>query len=882
MAGHRSHRDISHDRDSSRSRHRSKRHLRRDSSSESRSTGEDLSHSPSESRSRRYRTSRSGSSHQRRGSHRTDRYSDIHSKRSRAHRSPDRSRSRSILKFGNNSNQISAGPVDIPRGPDSSDYRQSDRTILVGAKRRNNQEPFTKPRSFIHDESDGASEEGEIVEDIILEDDEVDVDAFLEQRRRERQKLMAKFSLAARQSSGSCDTSLNSTPRDPNPSEDALSPKAVVDTAVSDGTPLEDTLTRDTTSKNTLTLDTPSNNNTTQQGAEGNTAGSLEGSLDSPDNPSDHHTTTDGGYHLSTSHCPPQRSRNPFSMFISKLDTESNHGVNSVGPGNITLEDTSSDNITFKDTSSDNITLKDTSSDNVKFKDTSPIKITVSKSSDKGNPTLDPAGETPKPSVPIFAMSCENLDDTQMSSLAASDIDDDDLSYPTVPDSSKSTIMNALQSEILTEKIKLRNMMLKLREEYKSGLDDANGDPVQEAGGMCQDAEPYYSSDSDDEVDMFAEADDAAAKKARSPSRRKKAPRREPTVRGLSDEWNDAEGYYQATIGELLGGRYRVVAESAGKGVFSSVARCVDTESNAPVAIKVIRNHEIMVRAAEKEIGILRRLNDSDPDDRRHVVRLLDRFDYRGHLCIVFPWYWGNLRSALRLHGKGKGGFSLPYIHSYTRQLFIALRHLSRNGIMHADLKPDNILVNDDFSKITVCDLGSASDVTENEITAYLVSRFYRAPEIILGLRYDCKIDVWSAAATIYELATGDILFPGRTNNHMLKLMMDIKGKVPNRVIRAGQLSSQHFDDNLDFIYLSRDSFSRKDTAKIVRDFSVKRGITDALLDRQPWIKGNSPKKDAMVRKLRQLGDLLERCLAIDPQKRLSADEALQHPFIRG
>lgn len=75
-------------------------------------------------------------------------------------------------------------------------------------------------------------------------------------------------------------------------------------------------------------------------------------------------------------------------------------------------------------------------------------------------------------------------------------------------------------------------------------------------------------------------------------------------------------------------------------------------------------------------------------------------------------------------------------------------------------VKPDNVLINERFAVLKICDLGSAFEVSENEVTSYLVSRFYRAPEIILGCRYDPAIDVWSAACTIFEIATGDVLFP--------------------------------------------------------------------------------------------------------------------------
>ena len=82
----------------------------------------------------------------------------------------------------------------------------------------------------------------------------------------------------------------------------------------------------------------------------------------------------------------------------------------------------------------------------------------------------------------------------------------------------------------------------------------------------------------------------------------------------------------------------------------------------------------------------------------------------------------------------------------------------------------DNILVNDIKMTLKLADFGSASHVAENEITPYLVSRFYRAPEIILGMKYDFGVDLLSSGATFYELYTGKIMFPGQSNNHMLKL----------------------------------------------------------------------------------------------------------------
>ncbi|MCO5593087.1 hypothetical protein L7F22_047093 [Adiantum nelumboides] len=81
--------------------------------------------------------------------------------------------------------------------------------------------------------------------------------------------------------------------------------------------------------------------------------------------------------------------------------------------------------------------------------------------------------------------------------------------------------------------------------------------------------------------------------------------------------------------------------------------------------------------------------------------------------------------------------------------MFLSLSLMRKADVMHADIKPDNILVNESKTVLKVCDLGSASDLTEMEITPYLVSRFYRAPEIILGLPYDCALDMWSIGCTL-------------------------------------------------------------------------------------------------------------------------------------
>jgi serine/threonine-protein kinase PRP4 len=134
-------------------------------------------------------------------------------------------------------------------------------------------------------------------------------------------------------------------------------------------------------------------------------------------------------------------------------------------------------------------------------------------------------------------------------------------------------------------------------------------------------------------------------------------------------------------------------------------------------------------RAGQKEAVILRKLIDADPQDKKHLIRLERTFEHRGHLCLVFENLSMNLRDVIKRFGKDVG-INLKAVRAYAHQIFLALNLLNKLNIIHADIKPDNILVNESKSLLKVCDLGSAADTSEAEITPYLVSRFYRAPEI--------------------------------------------------------------------------------------------------------------------------------------------------------
>ena len=83
-------------------------------------------------------------------------------------------------------------------------------------------------------------------------------------------------------------------------------------------------------------------------------------------------------------------------------------------------------------------------------------------------------------------------------------------------------------------------------------------------------------------------------------------------------------------------------------------------------------------------------------------------------------------------------------------------------------------------------------------------------PPAVLGCKYDYAIDLWSVACAVFELYTGKIMFPGKTNNDMLKLMMELRGKAPNKLVRRGLMRDQHFDGSYNFLYTQVDKVTEK------------------------------------------------------------------------
>jgi dual specificity tyrosine-phosphorylation-regulated kinase 2/3/4 len=200
-------------------------------------------------------------------------------------------------------------------------------------------------------------------------------------------------------------------------------------------------------------------------------------------------------------------------------------------------------------------------------------------------------------------------------------------------------------------------------------------------------------------------------------------------------------------------------------------------------------------------------------------------------------------------------GVSLPLIRRFAVQLLNSLRFLQRHSIVHCDLKPENILLRTPGrSAVKVIDFGS-SCFEAQPVYTYIQSRFYRSPEVILGLPYFCAIDMWSLGCIIAELYTGYPLFPGENETEQLACIMEVLGPPPSNVVADCSRRKHFFEaDGTPRTMTNSKGKKRRPASK---DLISSLHCTDV----------------AFV-------SFLEGCLQWDVASRFTPEQALQHEWI--
>lgn len=247
-------------------------------------------------------------------------------------------------------------------------------------------------------------------------------------------------------------------------------------------------------------------------------------------------------------------------------------------------------------------------------------------------------------------------------------------------------------------------------------------------------------------------------------------------------ELDDDHGNYIAKQGDHIVYRYEIF-NILGKGTFANTFKCFDHKQKQFCAIKIIKNNKRFQLHSEKEVKILKKIKEHNADKKIGIVHMLDHFRFRKHYCIVFELLDMSLLQHLKLNNRRS--FPIEVCKSFTRCLLNSLEFLHSLRIIHSDLKPSNLVFSSDTNNpLKIIDFGTSS-FFEDLHSSYIQSRYYRAPEVILKIGLTQASDMWSLGCVVYELVTGCILFQGKNENEVLKLIVKYKGKPPQDMINC-------------------------------------------------------------------------------------------------
>uniref|UniRef100_A0A7S3VUG5 cyclin-dependent kinase n=1 Tax=Dunaliella tertiolecta TaxID=3047 RepID=A0A7S3VUG5_DUNTE len=286
--------------------------------------------------------------------------------------------------------------------------------------------------------------------------------------------------------------------------------------------------------------------------------------------------------------------------------------------------------------------------------------------------------------------------------------------------------------------------------------------------------------------------------------------------------------------------------EKIGEGTYGKVYKARDINTGKLVALKKTRlemEEEGVPSTTLREVSLLLMLSESN-----HVVKLIavEHVEENGKPCLylVFEYLSTDMKKWMDRNGRGPAHpLPKPAIKSLTYQLIKGLAHCHKHGVMHRDLKPQNLLVDDSIMCCKIADLGlgRAFSIPIKSYTHEIVTLWYRAPEVLLGsTHYSTPVDMWSVGCIFAELVRKTPLFPGDCELQQLLHIFKLLG-TPNEEVWPGVSKLRDWHE-----------FPQWHPQDLSRIF--------------PTLEPEGV-------------DLLKRMIEYDPAKRISAKEALKHPY---
>lgn len=276
-----------------------------------------------------------------------------------------------------------------------------------------------------------------------------------------------------------------------------------------------------------------------------------------------------------------------------------------------------------------------------------------------------------------------------------------------------------------------------------------------------------------------------------------------------------------------------------------------DDVNHKHVTIKVIYDDD------SNDFKILSLLNKYDPDDEYFCGHMKDHFIVGESICIVFDFYQHTLQ--WKIENEQLNNITIRKI---CKEILICLKFLATNNIVHADLKPGNIMFTADGT-IKVIDFGFSFDNISVKPTTYagkelIQTLYYEAPEVILEAPCNCAVDMWTVGCILFEMYTGKTLFDnetifcGSSEHDRIAKMMQMIGELPTKKFLAKAKKSD------EFFYTNQ-----YDDVRLYRNGPISIvSLADFVGDDEHCL------------------DFVKRCLTWDPDDRMTPDEALKHPFM--
>lgn len=336
-----------------------------------------------------------------------------------------------------------------------------------------------------------------------------------------------------------------------------------------------------------------------------------------------------------------------------------------------------------------------------------------------------------------------------------------------------------------------------------------------------------------------------------------------------NNDYDDEQGSYIFVPHDHVAYRYEML-KVIGKGSFGQVIKVYDHKTQHYVALKVVRNEKRFHRQAQEEIRILQHLKRQDKDNTMNIIHMHEHFIFRNHMCITFELLSVNLYELIKKNHFQ--GFSIQLIRRFAYSILRCLEALYNNKIIHCDLKPENVLLKQSGrSGIKVIDFGS-SCFEHQRIYTYIQSRFYRAPEVILGASYGLPIDMWSLGCILAELGTGYPLLPGENESDQLSCIIELLGMPPQKLIDVSKRAK---------IFFSSKGYPRYCYTKVLSDGSV---LIEGSRTSRGKMRGPPGSRDWSTA-LKGCDDecfidFIKKCLEWDPQVRMTPYAALRHSWL--